>query len=45
MDFVKDHKELSEKTNEQEGMSLGEVRQQSRAVCQSVQDLVPKPKD
>ena len=38
VDFVKDHKELYEKTNghfnDEARMSLGEIRQQSQAVCQ-----------
>ena len=46
VDFVKDHEELYDKANKhfkeksKEGMSLGEMRQQLQAVCQSVQDLV-----
>ena len=42
MDFVKDHEELYNKTNEyfKDKVSLGAVRQGLQAVCQGVQDLV-----
>ena len=41
VDFEKDHEELYDKTNKQgqKGMPLGDVCQQSQAICQSVQDF------
>ena len=49
VDFVKDHEELFDKTNEyfkdDRKECLGEVLQQPQAVCQGVQDLVQIRKD
>ena len=40
VDFVKDHKELYDKTNKHCKDKVRKVCQQPQAVCQSVQDLV-----